>query len=541
MKKIFLLLILTIFNFINLIAQNTISQTEKLASLGKIYGFLKYYHPEVGKGTYNWDEEFIKYLPKVLDATDKQALSTVYINWIDSLGKIPLCKKCDRKEQYFEKNFDLSWTENTMIFNSELANKLKYIENNRNQKKNFYVEIQPVGNIKVTNEPNYKGFEFPSEEYRLLGLFKYWNVIEYFFPYKYLTDQNWDSVLTEMIPKFQNATSKSEYQLTVKELIAKLDDSHAFVSFPTEGSKYLPVKFSILDNKPVVSGIYNDSLAKINNLKLGDVILKINEIDVRADAQKQLKYVPGSNLKGKTVGGYYETLIGAEGSVNLSILRNGRTENLTVKRYDFQDFDYWNKTKGEKSKEISDAIGYINMAYVREGDVDEIFKTFENKKSIIIDLRNYPAYIFYQFSRYLNSEKRDFVKIYTPDINYPGKFLYKKNIKTDSSKNAYKGKIILVVNEESMSRSEFTAMAFQTADSVTTVGKQTAGADGDVVEFEYLGGFRTAISGNGILYPDGSETQRKGIKIDVEVNPTISGIAQGRDEVLEKAIEVATE
>ena len=34
------------------------------------------------------------------------------------------------------------------------------------------------------------------------------------------------------------------------------------------------------------------------------------------------------------------------------------------------------------------------------------------------------------------------------------------------------------------------------------------------------------------------ETQRKGIRIDMEVIPTIEGIAKGKDELLEKAIEI---
>ena len=173
MKKTFLLLILTIFSSNLLTAQQAISETEKLVSIGKIYGFLKYYHPEVGKGTYNWDDEFIKYLPKILNATDRNDLSVIYINWIDSLGKIDVCKKCSSDEKYFDKNFDLSWLQNTEVFNDELSSKLKYIENNRIQKENFYVETQPVGNIRVTNEPEYKKIEFPKEEYRLLGLFKY--------------------------------------------------------------------------------------------------------------------------------------------------------------------------------------------------------------------------------------------------------------------------------------------------------------------------------------------------------------------------------
>jgi C-terminal processing protease CtpA/Prc len=84
-------------------------------------------------------------------------------------------------------------------------------------------------------------------------------------------------------------------------------------------------------------------------------------------------------------------------------------------------------------------------------------------------------------------------------------------------------------------------MAFQTADNVITVGNQTAGADGNVVVFDFTGGFRTAMSGLGFQYPDGTESQRKGVKIDVEVKPTIKGLRQGRDEVLEKAIELASE
>jgi hypothetical protein len=181
------------------------------------------------------------------------------------------------------------------------------------------------------------------------------------------------------------------------------------------------------------------------------------------------------------------------------------------------------------------------MASVKGEDIEDIFESFETKKAIIIDLRNYPAFIYYRFSRYLNSEKRDFSTTYSPDINYPSRFVLKDNLKTNGSKKAFKGKIILLVNEDSMSRSEFTAMAFQTADNVITVGNQTAGADGDVVVFEYLGGFRTAISGNGIEYPDGSESQRKGVKIDFEVKPTINGLKKGQDEILEKAIELASE
>ena len=46
------------------------------------------------------------------------------------------------------------------------------------------------------------------------------------------------------------------------------------------------------------------------------------------------------------------------------------------------------------------------------------------------------------------------------------------------------------------------------------------------------------ITGIGIYYPDGRETQRVGIVVDREVKPTIKGVIEGRDELLEKAIEI---
>jgi C-terminal processing protease CtpA/Prc len=49
------------------------------------------------------------------------------------------------------------------------------------------------------------------------------------------------------------------------------------------------------------------------------------------------------------------------------------------------------------------------------------------------------------------------------------------------------------------------------------------------------------MTGIGVYYPDGTETQRIGIIPDIKVKPTIEGIRAGKDEVLEKAMEVINE
>jgi C-terminal processing protease CtpA/Prc len=79
-------------------------------------------------------------------------------------------------------------------------------------------------------------------------------------------------------------------------------------------------------------------------------------------------------------------------------------------------------------------------------------------------------------------------------------------------------------------------MAFRAAPNAVVVGSTTAGADGNVSPIPLPGGLRSAISGIGVFYPDKKPTQRIGIVADIEARPTVQGIRDGRDEVLEAAI-----
>jgi C-terminal processing protease CtpA/Prc len=98
--------------------------------------------------------------------------------------------------------------------------------------------------------------------------------------------------------------------------------------------------------------------------------------------------------------------------------------------------------------------------------------------------------------------------------------------------------LVVLVNEKSQSQAEYTAMAFRAVQNSTIIGSTTAGADGNISEILLPGGLRTLISGIGVYYPNGTETQRIGIVPDITVKPTIKGIKEGKDEVLAKAIEI---
>jgi C-terminal processing protease CtpA/Prc len=102
----------------------------------------------------------------------------------------------------------------------------------------------------------------------------------------------------------------------------------------------------------------------------------------------------------------------------------------------------------------------------------------------------------------------------------------------------YAGKVLILVNELTQSSAEFHAMALRAVPGALVLGSTTAGADGNVSAIVLPGNVTTRITGVGMYYPDGRETQRIGIVPDIEVKPTIKGISEGRDEVLEKAVQL---
>ena len=93
-----------------------------------------------------------------------------------------------------------------------------------------------------------------------------------------------------------------------------------------------------------------------------------------------------------------------------------------------------------------------------------------------------------------------------------------------------------MVDEATQSTSEYHAMAFRAVPNAIVIRSTTAGADGNVSPFALPGGLTTQISGVGVFYPDQRPTQRVGIVPDITMRPTVAGIRDQRDEVLETAL-----
>jgi C-terminal processing protease CtpA/Prc len=187
---------------------------------------------------------------------------------------------------------------------------------------------------------------------------------------------------------------------------------------------------------------------------------------------------------------------------------------------------------------MDSGFGFIDMASLSAADVETIRETFTGLPGIVIDLRGYPSEdIIYEMAEFLVPEPTVFCLVSESDINNPGTFFMAESLYAGGGgSSSYSGPVALLVDEGSISSSEFHAMAWGQAPNCMVFGSATNGADGNLNRFTLPGGISTGFSGIGIYNPDGSETQRVGIQPDFPVLPTVDGLQAGNDEVLAAAV-----
>jgi hypothetical protein len=165
-------------------------------------------------------------------------------------------------------------------------------------------------------------------------------------------------------------------------------------------------------------------------------------------------------------------------------------------------------------------------------------KALDNTKGLIVDIRNYLSdFVVFALGSHLVQEDAQFVRFTELDLSNPGVFRWESGPTIKPGSPYYSQKVVVLVDENSQSQSEYTAMALRATPNAIVMGSTTAGADGDISPIPLPGDLQTFISGLGVFYPDKRPTQRIGIVPDIVVRPAITGIRAVRDEVLESAVQ----
>src|SRR4029077_12490863 len=107
-------------------------QVRNLTTLGRVWGFLKYHHPRVTAGKFQWDYELFRILPGVLAAPDERSANAEMSGWIARLGPIGICSACAQlKESDLQQRPDVGWIRDRAVLGNELSAQLVSIYENR--------------------------------------------------------------------------------------------------------------------------------------------------------------------------------------------------------------------------------------------------------------------------------------------------------------------------------------------------------------------------------------------------------------------------
>lgn len=526
-----------------------------LETLCRVWGYAKYHHPVFCDTLcrVDVDSALFALLPKVVHA-DRDTRNRHLLDWVRSLGAYtPNRVECEQTLAPYDlvETADLGWTADTVLLGGELSKllqDLRYAERDEN----YYLRMGTMENgpgyhyLSLRNEKSYPTPQMDSG-LNLLTLFRLWNVIEYYAPNRSLTLHPWEEVLSTYIRLVGAETDPVRFSRLYFRLIRELNDGHAYA--PIEmlfGQRMLPV-WPLQAEGRLFVGYSGDSA-----LKRGDEVVAIDGEPISERLELLREYASRSNEASLRQALRYYGLCTRRDTAEVVRRRAGSCDTLRVATVPYGSVSpiYDPAQLAQPPfRLLADSVGYIYAGTFSREHLAEVGQTLPRTRALIIDLRTYPLNVdgalIALIGQSLRTESVVVRQALYQTLALPGLFYRQEQwLFEDFGEVAarctepYKGRVILLVDEMTQSNPEFQAMAFQSCPQTQTIGSPTSGANGSIVWIP-LPGQLTSFSGIGVLYPDGTQPQTVGVRLDVEVLPTAEGLQAGRDEVLERALELA--
>ncbi|HMJ62034.1 MAG TPA: hypothetical protein VK493_09740, partial [Bryobacteraceae bacterium] len=394
---------------------------------------------------------------------------------------------------------------------------------------------------------------YPAVEYRILAAYKIWAVFHYFFAYRDLMDEDWDDLLPGYLAKFIAAKDAREYNLTIAEMLTHVADSHASVESKALseyfGAAPVGLRLRLIEKQPVITQVLDAETAQAG-VRAGDIVKKIDGETVLDRFKRQAQYVAASTPQALGATLMKRILNGPEGSTAALTIEDasGNRKDVNLKRGAAFLSALETERSGDAVKLLPGDIGYADLNRLTSADVDSLLEKFRAAKAIVFDARGDSRDIFERLASRLTEERDPPAAVVTgpltiaPDIPQSGiatqtsSFFLVETI-PNSGQWKYKNKTVMLINERTVGAAEHAGLFLEAANKTAFIGSPSAGADGEITNFVVPGGVTICFSSHDVRQVNGGKLQRLGLQPAVAVTPTIKGVRDGRDEVLQKALE----
>lgn len=375
---------------------------------------------------------------------------------------------------------------------------------------------------------------------RLAGVALAWNIFQHFYPYFDVVETDWPTALRVALESAATDKDGDAFAKTLQRLVAALHDGHGGVGNPNAShGRPLPLLWDWIENQLVITYVTSGV-----DLKAGDVVLKIDGKPA-ADALGEIEeLVSAATMQWRRRVGLRRLLATNRDHVELEVRSlDGRMRTLMVKPVVLQQ--PLRESRPETVAEIRPGIMYVDIVRLTDDGFRAALPRLQEAKGIVFDFRGYPRSIRPQtLFPHIIATPVTSAQWHVPIIRFPDR----ANVMFDRGGEWYitpktpylEAKKAFITDGRAISYAESCLGIIEHYKLGEIVGGPTAGTNGNVNPFALPGGYRVTWTGMRVLKHDGSQHHGVGIRPTVPVSRTIKGVAEGKDELLERAIEIVS-
>jgi C-terminal processing protease CtpA/Prc len=378
---------------------------------------------------------------------------------------------------------------------------------------------------------------------RLAAVALAWNVFQHFYPYFDAVETDWPGALTAALTGAASDQDERAFLDTLRRLVAALHDGHggAYHSRLTPLSQALPLTWTMVDDKLVITRALGE--AADAGLKAGDVVLAIDgePTDAVMSRLRALTSAATPQWARYYILTYYLQLGPRDSAMRLKV-ESADAGQREVVIHRTADRAAIKEVRPSTVAELAPGIFYFDIDRASEDDFYDALPKLAEAKAVIFDMRGYPktnAFLNYLSDDTLESAIWQIPIVTRPDRQGVPEYESSGRWELLPFEPRIKGHIIFMTGGGAISNAETVMGIIEAYHLADIVGETTAGTNGNINPFVVPGGYEFWWTGMRVIKHDGSRHHGVGISPTVPVSRTVKGIAEGRDEVLEKALELA--
>lgn len=397
-----------------------------------------------------------------------------------------------------------------------------------------------------------------TESERLDLLNQVWNTVNEQFYDPHFNGINWQAKYEQYKPLIANSSQTDSLFTLLNKMLFELNSSHCGIgllsSLKNNASPYIfmdgtiGIDIRVIDSEIIIVKVIPNSSAALSDLKTGFVIKEIDGLSL-VDFKKTTNYKPPFNKRNKKFHLTTEILRHIYGKFESSVTIDYLDENnnlksvrlIRTKRKEGIYLVDWLPPLFIESESffLTDNIAYLRFNAFQPDNLEHVIddlKKVSFAKGLIIDFRGNDGGSIEAMKRLVGRFVSKRIKYGTYSNRYESNddFIVPLG-------EQFKGKVVVLVDEMSISGAENAAGIMQLLNIATIIGTQTPGQLLWGNSYLINDSISLVIPIYKIEYTNGFNPENNGVKPDVEIELNRKDLLKGKDTQLEMAIKLLSE